>query len=371
MRGLLAGAPPGTGGSPDYRRGISGHSVSNHLRVGRGFARLPAGLARRGTTSCGLQQARPPTPTESSSRRRPARVVCVTDWSFSFRCSPPPHCCDAVTVRYRTILHRTEADFHRFILLPSQAHWRRLSQPQYPATFQAGANDSANWDGFLAPARTNIDARPPIIGIRIRSKGRDNHNNQAVHKGRSPGASGSCQNKFPRERGPPGRTNGRCRNTGLAEIGWCSGAAPRPHNKACQSRETSRLDRQKSSNAREQRPSPAHPHGCAPPPGKLPRAHRRPWCDLVRARRRGGCSDNPSAGVKQSNQQNKLSFSFTHTMAQNKLLFKQLACVGAFFLVGRKRSRRDGTAVSARPIETGLTNAEYLVAATPRGDCFS
>ena len=33
-----------------------------------------------------------------------------------------PHCCDAVTVRYRTIPHRTEADFHRSFLLPSQAH---------------------------------------------------------------------------------------------------------------------------------------------------------------------------------------------------------------------------------------------------------
>ena len=33
-----------------------------------------------------------------------------------------PHCCDAVTVRYRTILHRTGADFHRSVFLPSQAH---------------------------------------------------------------------------------------------------------------------------------------------------------------------------------------------------------------------------------------------------------
>jgi hypothetical protein len=32
------------------------------------------------------------------------------------------HCWDAVTVRYRTILHRTEADFHRSVFLPSQAH---------------------------------------------------------------------------------------------------------------------------------------------------------------------------------------------------------------------------------------------------------
>jgi hypothetical protein len=35
--------------------------------------------------------------------------------------STPP-CGDAVTVRYNTILHRTEADFHRPIPTPSQAH---------------------------------------------------------------------------------------------------------------------------------------------------------------------------------------------------------------------------------------------------------
>ena len=36
-----------------------------------------------------------------------------------------PHCCDAVTVRYRTALHRTETDSHRSIPSPSQAHERR------------------------------------------------------------------------------------------------------------------------------------------------------------------------------------------------------------------------------------------------------
>ena len=38
-----------------------------------------------------------------------------------------PHCCDAVTVRYRTALHRTETDSHRSIPSPSQAHERRLA----------------------------------------------------------------------------------------------------------------------------------------------------------------------------------------------------------------------------------------------------
>ena len=35
-----------------------------------------------------------------------------------------PHCCDAVTVRYRTALLRTETDSHRSIPSPSQAHER-------------------------------------------------------------------------------------------------------------------------------------------------------------------------------------------------------------------------------------------------------
>ena len=47
-----------------------------------GFTPAPTGFATH-------SKARPSTPTESSSPRRPARAVCVTDWSFSFRCSPP------------------------------------------------------------------------------------------------------------------------------------------------------------------------------------------------------------------------------------------------------------------------------------------
>jgi len=38
-----------------------------------------------------------------------------------------PHYCDAVTVQYRTALHRTETDSHRSIPSPSQAHERRLA----------------------------------------------------------------------------------------------------------------------------------------------------------------------------------------------------------------------------------------------------
>jgi hypothetical protein len=37
---------------------------------------------------------------------------------------------DAVTVQYRTILHRTEADLHRFDQTPSQAHERARPRAQ-------------------------------------------------------------------------------------------------------------------------------------------------------------------------------------------------------------------------------------------------
>ena len=47
-----------------------------------GFTPAPTGFAFH-------SQARPATPTESSSRRTARRPSCVSDWSFSFRCSPP------------------------------------------------------------------------------------------------------------------------------------------------------------------------------------------------------------------------------------------------------------------------------------------
>jgi hypothetical protein len=54
---------------------------------------------------------------ESSGRK--ARL---TNRTISPPKLPTPHCCDAVTVRYRTVLHRTGADFRHSVLLPSQAH---------------------------------------------------------------------------------------------------------------------------------------------------------------------------------------------------------------------------------------------------------
>jgi hypothetical protein len=70
-------------------------------------------------------ETRPSTPTESSSRRQPVGRLCY-GLVILVPLLSTTHCCVAVTVRYRTALRRTEADFHRSILLPSQAHESRL-----------------------------------------------------------------------------------------------------------------------------------------------------------------------------------------------------------------------------------------------------
>ena len=69
-------------------------------------------------------QARPSTPTESSSPRRPARDRLCFGRVVPVPVLSTPPCGDAVPVRYRTALHRTGADLHRSIPSPSQAHGR-------------------------------------------------------------------------------------------------------------------------------------------------------------------------------------------------------------------------------------------------------
>src|SRR5712691_4632933 len=69
-------------------------------------------------------QTRPSTPTESSSLRRPIRGRLGYGLVVLVALLSTPDCSGAVTVRYRTVHHRTEADFHRPIPSPSQAHER-------------------------------------------------------------------------------------------------------------------------------------------------------------------------------------------------------------------------------------------------------
>src|SRR5437667_4696104 len=84
-----------------------------------GFTPAPTGFVFR-------SQTRPSTPTESSSLRRPIRGRLGYGLVVLVALLSTPDCSGAVTVRYRTVHHRTEADFHRPIPSPSQAHGRPL-----------------------------------------------------------------------------------------------------------------------------------------------------------------------------------------------------------------------------------------------------
>jgi hypothetical protein len=119
-RGLFAQrAHPALAGLPDYCRQTSGHSVSNHLRVVRGSP----GCHRRDR----LRQSLEDSPTHAD-RIEFTVAACLVSRCYGlvvlFPLLATSHCWDAVTVRYRTILHRTETDFHRSIFLPAQAHER-------------------------------------------------------------------------------------------------------------------------------------------------------------------------------------------------------------------------------------------------------
>ena len=119
--------PQHPAGLPGFLVGASDHSVSNHQRVVRGLPGCPTIrlIAYRPLYRLRLSLADSPihadrikfTATTHTGRLCYGLVVLVPLLST-------PHCCDAVTVRYRTVLHRTEADFHRPIPTPSQAHER-------------------------------------------------------------------------------------------------------------------------------------------------------------------------------------------------------------------------------------------------------
>src|ERR1035441_4319460 len=79
-------------GLPDFGLGTADHSVSNHRCHDRGPPGCPAIWLAPIARFAGFvfrSKTRPSTPTESSSRRLSFGTTCVTDWSFSFRCSPP------------------------------------------------------------------------------------------------------------------------------------------------------------------------------------------------------------------------------------------------------------------------------------------
>ena len=90
-----------------------------------------------------------------------------------------PHHCDAVTVRYRTALHRTETDSHRSIPSPSQAHERRLA-----VGFGRTATREVRAGTGPPPKLTSVREKPvtdPAVAKGFGGQGR-----RSAHHGRGP-----------------------------------------------------------------------------------------------------------------------------------------------------------------------------------------
>ena len=79
-------------GLPDYLAGPTDHSVSNHRRDDRGPPGCPALRRLASRPLYRLRHSLEGSPIHADRiefTATPTREACVTDWSFSFRCSPP------------------------------------------------------------------------------------------------------------------------------------------------------------------------------------------------------------------------------------------------------------------------------------------
>lgn len=115
--------PPAQAGLPGYCLGASAHSLSNHRRDDRGSPGSQRIDARPDWLRLSLEGSPAHADRIEFTAAVPRDILCYGLVVLVPLLSTP--CChDAVTVRYRTILHRTEADFHRPIPTPSQAHER-------------------------------------------------------------------------------------------------------------------------------------------------------------------------------------------------------------------------------------------------------
>ena len=112
-------------GIPDYCQRTSSHSVSNHRCDDRGPPGCPTLRLAAWRPLCRLRHSLADSPAHTDRIEFTAAVppdsLCYGLVVLVPLLSTPP-CGDAVTVRYRTILHRTETDLHRFVFWPSQAH---------------------------------------------------------------------------------------------------------------------------------------------------------------------------------------------------------------------------------------------------------
>jgi hypothetical protein len=134
--------PPALAGLPGFCSGASNHSISNHRRDDRGLPGCPAIQLSAYRPRCRLRLSLADSPVHTDRIEFTAAAI-LGNLRYGLVVLVPllstPHCCDAVTVRYRTILHRTEADFHRHSPSPSQAHERRRLADPVPEPPASGA----------------------------------------------------------------------------------------------------------------------------------------------------------------------------------------------------------------------------------------
>jgi hypothetical protein len=113
--------PPAPAGLPGFCSGASNHSISNHRCDDRSSSGCQRIYARPDRLRLSLEDSPVHTDRIEFTATAPTDSLCY-GLVVLVPLLSTPHCCDAVTVRYRTILHRTEADFHRPSPAPSQAH---------------------------------------------------------------------------------------------------------------------------------------------------------------------------------------------------------------------------------------------------------
>ncbi len=87
-------------GLPDSLTPTSRHSVFNHQRPVRGSPGCQQVFPAQTDFATSLEGSSTALPTESSSRWGPTMVPHVTDWRFSFHCSPP--CVATTQLRFDT-----------------------------------------------------------------------------------------------------------------------------------------------------------------------------------------------------------------------------------------------------------------------------
>jgi len=164
-------------GLPDCSTGSSDHSVSNHQRDDRGSPGCQRICARSDRLRHSLEGS-PVHADRIEFTTAPHSGTCVTDWSFSLRCSPPR--ITATQLRLNT--PRLFAAGERTLTAPTQHHLRRTTAdrpgPQQHSRWKgsgmlqttsaerraAGGDRPRRWESHDPPLARNSPPQPHLRG---------------------------------------------------------------------------------------------------------------------------------------------------------------------------------------------------------------